>query len=335
MLISQVVRNHEQRARARASLSEPVPPPSHPPTRRLAPTPPFDTSFPAAAAISCIRKNKSEETGFSPPPRRQSARHYASADTSMVSFDNHGSRVHISLPPPPPPPRDTTAAASSGEGGGDTSARRNTTCTSCLSLPELCQCDTILDDLSPSKNDAVLATPTQRCHRASSVNCYLVQSPNANEENDNNSIMDRNALIMDHNDVKLSNSFKGAIFKNKWCKNSIKRLASMEKMNKILCRGGKVCVTFICKCCPSVYLSLNEKVGSVSRIGMSVLWLEAIATKLGTFLPLSEREFMVEAMYRFDPDAQNHVHWFSALLLSLWESPEALESKRHASGRSS
>lgn len=106
----------------------------------------------------------------------------------------------------------------------------------------------------------------------------------------------------------------------------------MEKMKKIFDRGGeKGCAAFIRKCCPSVYLTLNgscvEKGRSTGKIGMSVLWLEAIATKLGTFLPISEREYMVEVMYDNDPDADNHVRWLSALLTSLWESSEVLKSK--------
>lgn len=78
----------------------------------------------------------------------------------------------------------------------------------------------------------------------------------------------------------------------------------------------------ICRCCPSVHLNLNgigEKKRSAVNTGMSVLWLESIATKLGTFLPLSEREFLVEEMYAHDPDAESHVRWLSALLVSFHE----------------
>jgi hypothetical protein len=103
------------------------------------------------------------------------------------------------------------------------------------------------------------------------------------------------------------------------------RLTSMEKMKKCLDRGGD-CVAFICKCCPPSYLKGGEQGRSARRIGMSVFWLETIATKLGTFLPLSEREFLVEALYDKDPDGENHVRWLSALLVSLGEGP-AEESK--------
>ena len=101
-------------------------------------------------------------------------------------------------------------------------------------------------------------------------------------------------------------------------------------MKKILERGGG-CVAFICKCCPAAYLhgsGISSGISSGSgsgdrgrlsarRIGMSVFWLETMATKLGTFLPLSEREFLVEALYAQDPDGQQHVSWLAALLLSL------------------
>jgi hypothetical protein len=108
----------------------------------------------------------------------------------------------------------------------------------------------------------------------------------------------------------------------------------METLKKILDRGGDCVALFICKCCPPCRKGGGDRGASrrsTRSTGMSVFWLETIATRLGTFLPLSEREFLVEAMYEKDPDGENHVRWFIALLLSLWETPErrSEEKKRN------
>lgn len=99
----------------------------------------------------------------------------------------------------------------------------------------------------------------------------------------------------------------------------------MKKMKIILARKGG-CTSFLSSCCPRVHLQgVVEDRKLASDIGMSVSWLEAIAMRLGTFLPLSDRTFLVEAMYAKDPDGGRHVAWLSALLSSQGEEQEDLE----------
>jgi hypothetical protein len=53
------------------------------------------------------------------------------------------------------------------------------------------------------------------------------------------------------------------------------------------------------------------------KLGMTVFWLETIATNLSTFWALPEREFFVESLYKVDPDGENHVLWLSNLFILL------------------
>jgi hypothetical protein len=89
----------------------------------------------------------------------------------------------------------------------------------------------------------------------------------------------------------------------------------MQPLKRIIDRGGG-CTQFICKCCPPVYLQSSKRgvILSAKTVGMSAFWLEAIATELGTFWPVSEREFLVETMFASDSDGKQHVRWLSTLI---------------------
>ena len=100
-------------------------------------------------------------------------------------------------------------------------------------------------------------------------------------------------------------------------------MTKIRALEIILTRHGN-CEGLIYQCNPFAHRKADESKAYTcksSKRGMSVLWLEAIATNLGAFIPLSEREFLVEALYDKDPDGYNHVELLSALIMDFWEFP--------------
>lgn len=105
------------------------------------------------------------------------------------------------------------------------------------------------------------------------------------------------------------------------------RLATLTTLKKVIDRGGvEGCASFLCSCCPTSYLAgvrRGEAKGVLARsTGMSVCWLEAVAMRLGTFWPVSERKHLVEVMYCGDADGDQHVGWLSVILVSFSAMPE-------------
>jgi hypothetical protein len=93
-----------------------------------------------------------------------------------------------------------------------------------------------------------------------------------------------------------------------------------DHISHLLHRQGS-CVRFISRCHPDV-TAAGEDCSRYTSCGLSSVWLECITSRLATFWPLAERDFLVHEMHQLNPEGDFHVKWLSQLLLSFYPSLE-------------